>query len=276
MPNHVSNIIVINAEPNRIKEILEAIQNDEEGIGSIDFSKLRPMPESLNIESGSMTKNCIHLYLTAINPLIDYFGKDNKVRGNEFVRIVNVFNNNQGFTPYKGNLSPEDVKIKSEHLLKYSADEFKSVDDIFVYAKKVLNNIEQHGHKDWYDWSCANWGTKWNAYSFGDFKDGENTITFKTAWTAPQPILELLTEKFPDAEFYHLWADDDIGQNVGKRVYLDGEMTDCDIPKAHSVEAYEMAAEIKGECLEDRGLYKSDDGQTYEYREEDEYEEAEV
>ena len=67
MPNHVTNIVKINAVPERVNEILTSIQNDETGIGSIDFSKLRPMPESLDIESSSTTDDCIKLYLTSIN-----------------------------------------------------------------------------------------------------------------------------------------------------------------------------------------------------------------
>ena len=66
------------------------------------------------------------------------------------------------------------------------------------------------------------------------------------------------------------------------QILLNAALLDCagdkggvdNIPNAHNAGAYEMVADIRGECLEDRGLYISDDGQSYEYRE-DEYEDAE-
>jgi len=275
MPNHVTNIVKINAVPERVNEILASIQNDETGIGSIDFNKLLPMPESLDIESGSTTNDCINLYLTSINPLVDYFG-ENKVSGNEYVRIINLFNaGDSKLYPYHGDVPLADVKKKMESLLKYS-ENFKSADDIFALAKTALDNIERYGHKDWYDWCCNNWGTKWSAYAFGDYKQGDNTITFLTAWAAPHTIIELLSEKFPEAEFTHSWADEGIGSNVGSRVYKGGEIVDWDIPDNYSVEAYEMAADIMGESLESRGLYITDDGKTYEYREEENEDDMEI
>ena len=35
------------------------------GIGTIDFNKITPMPENLNIECGSNTDDGINLYLTS-------------------------------------------------------------------------------------------------------------------------------------------------------------------------------------------------------------------
>lgn len=50
------------------------------------------------------------------------------------------------------------------------------------------SNIEQHGYKDWYDFSVGEWGTKWDV---GD-GDGINEITensltvyFDSAWAPP-------------------------------------------------------------------------------------------
>ena len=62
MPNHVRNIIVIEADKAKIAEILNAIKDDEEGVGSIDFNKLIPMPESLNIECGSDTQKGYEMF----------------------------------------------------------------------------------------------------------------------------------------------------------------------------------------------------------------------
>ena len=68
MPNHVTNRLTIHAEGKQLEEILDAIKSDETGRGSIDFNKLIPMPESLNIESGTTTDRAIEIYLTALNP----------------------------------------------------------------------------------------------------------------------------------------------------------------------------------------------------------------
>ncbi len=79
---------------------------------------------------------------------------------------------------------------------------------------------ERYGKNNWYDWSVHNWGTKWNAYEFPDrpYQIGA-PLCFLTAWSAPHPILEKLTEMFPDIEITHEWADEDIGQNCGRRCY---------------------------------------------------------
>ena len=55
MPNWVQNNLKLNASDEEMQNILEAIRDDEKGIGSIDFNKITPMPESLKIESGSNT-----------------------------------------------------------------------------------------------------------------------------------------------------------------------------------------------------------------------------
>lgn len=55
------------------------------------------------------------------------------------------------------------------------------------------SNIEQHGYKDWYDFSVGEWGTKWDV---GD-SDGINEITensltvyFDSAWAPPLAAYE--------------------------------------------------------------------------------------
>lgn len=48
MPNHVTNIVSFNdVAEDKVREILEAIKNDEFGIGSIDFNKIIPMPDNI-------------------------------------------------------------------------------------------------------------------------------------------------------------------------------------------------------------------------------------
>ena len=45
MPNHVTNVLTLHGEPEQIRAMLEAIQYDDLGIGSVDFNKIIPMPE---------------------------------------------------------------------------------------------------------------------------------------------------------------------------------------------------------------------------------------
>ncbi|MDR0530884.1 MAG: hypothetical protein LBG83_02320 [Oscillospiraceae bacterium] len=127
---------------------------------------------------------------------------------------------------------------------------------------------------DWYEAHQRDWATKWGAFGFdGDmppYEPGSDTLQFLTAWSRPAPVLQRLSELYPDVGFYHQWADEDVGHNVGEAWYRDGRCLDAFEPQGGSREAYEMAAEIIGEDLESLGLRLLPDGSGYEYFDEDE------
>lgn len=131
----------------------------------------------------------------------------------------------------------------------------------------------QYGSDNWYDWSIANWGTKWNSYGYHDFTEKDfdsSTIEFQTAWSYPDQIIAALAEKYPDLHFEVKWADEDFGHNVGHKEFENGEEIFCNKPNGGSKEALELAAEVHGLDLADEGyLYNKTTGQ-YEYHDPEE------
>lgn len=73
--------------------------------------------------------------------------------------------------------------------------------------------LKDIGYTDWYEWSVANWGTKWNACHVSIHElpeeDGAVEIAFDTAWAAPFPIFKQLTALFPRLAFEFAWTDED-------------------------------------------------------------------
>ena len=59
MTNCIANRLHLSGDQNRIDELLESIKGEE---SVIDFNRIIPMPESLNIESGSRTNNGLKTY----------------------------------------------------------------------------------------------------------------------------------------------------------------------------------------------------------------------
>ena len=61
-------------------------------------------------------------------------------------------------------------------------------------------NEKDYGHKNWYDWSVANWDTKWNAYSCWTFEDESlaledvHDLGFQTAWSPPINVIRELAK----------------------------------------------------------------------------------
>lgn len=47
MPNHVTNILTVSGDADKMQAMFEAIKSDEVGLGSIDFNKVIPMPEHI-------------------------------------------------------------------------------------------------------------------------------------------------------------------------------------------------------------------------------------
>ena len=172
MPNHVTNVVSFSGDKSRISAMQKEIQNDEHGIGSVDFEKILPMPD----------------------------------------------------TVYNGSLG--------------------------------IRERDLYGENNWYDWRLGNWGTKWNSYGYTEnttFQDDK--IKFLTAWSAPHPILQKLSEMYPDVKMKHEWADEDIGMNCGRYVYYDGERVEEYFPESQK-ECLEFAAKVMDVSLEeDYALY---------------------
>lgn len=66
------------------------------------------------------------------------------------------------------------------------------------------------GHRNWYDWSIANWGTKWNACDPDIEQHSQETacvrIAYQTAWAEPLPVLKKLIELFPRLVLTFEWS----------------------------------------------------------------------
>jgi hypothetical protein len=218
MPNHISNILTIEGDAKRVAQIKnEILSVDEDGnIRHIDFNKIVPMPESLNITSGSTTDNGLAIL---------------KYREGDPTRI----NEMMGYQWAKEFSTPEDL---INHILEKGSANLEE-------AQKALDNERLYGHRDWYSWSNANWGTKWNAYDTNE--SGDDGVYFDTAWSNPYPVMEALSRKYPDVVFHVRFADEDFGHNVGEYSLKNGDMIYENIPEGGTEEAYEMAGDITGD-----------------------------
>jgi hypothetical protein len=223
MPNHVTNIISFKGSAKDVEDLRNAIKGiDTDGEEQlIDFSKIIPMPPELMITSGSNVDYGIAVILfrergddSKLKPILAY----------PWVKAENITNAEQ----------------LANHLVeKNNAD--------LIQGKQALDNLDKHGFKDWYSWSVANWGTKWNAYGISEVDD---KIMFDTAWSTPLPVIEELSSMFPNVEITLEFADEDFGHNCGQVVFLGGDSIDENIPQGGSAEAYVLAAKINDMGLE--------------------------
>ncbi|MHB2205259.1 hypothetical protein [Methylobacterium sp. CM6257] len=55
------------------------------------------------------------------------------------------------------------------------------------------------GFESWYDWSCRNWGTKWNVTEFRGRLIGDMIYdcSFLTAWSCPTAAVRALAKRYP-------------------------------------------------------------------------------
>lgn len=232
MPNFVTNLVTFEGDENEIKALLESIKADDGKYGSIDFNKIIPMPESLNIECGSSTDRGKKMVLDF---MVDKMLKT-------------------------GIVNPTDEIVKKwqeEHKETLSEDDLKD----WQLGVQAINNVKDYGYPTWYEWHINNWGTKWNADSTVSPLVDDNKIYFLTAWAAPHKVIDKLAKMHPDIEIQHVWADEDFGQNCGGCEYKNG------IPTYHypqtDKEGYEFAAQVMNCDLEEMGLRLNASGTNY-------------
>jgi len=237
MPNHVTNHIMISGDPKRIQELFEAVKYDDVGVGSLDFNKVIPKPASLDIECGSNTDAGLKAY-------------------RDFISVYTLEGTRKGLNLL--NINPE----VEERFLQERTDIDR---EVFALGKQAYQNILMYGAPTWYEWSIENWGTKWNAYGYEENevvteRSGDNTLWMNTAWGAPHPVIAKLAELYPDLTFEHEWADEDIGNNCGRKTYENGECTETYYPEER-IESVEFACKVHGyESMQDLGLSKNASG----------------
>ena len=198
MPNNISNQLIVTANTNEeLQNFLTAIKGNnisERTQQVIDFNTIIPMPMPLrNSESSSYVDDCIFYYTHKTNQLD---------LGEKILKYIRFYNMDR-------------FKDKSESKLA----------DMYKTGEVYVGYYNEFGAKDWYDWSIANWGTKWNAY-YSDvnmLSDTTAEICFDTAWSGVPDIILKLIEMFPSLKFEYLFADEDMGYNCGSGYSENGD-----------------------------------------------------
>lgn len=153
-----------------------------------DFGKIIPKPAILDqvVENGS------DRYIPFLMNLPDAYLAWERLRQEKWSQLKA-----RPLPPWQGYPSMRDGWMET-HLRQTFGDE--PIDN----ARLIIRCFAETGHKSWYDWSIANWGTKWNAYSSDSDPDGAGDscrIKFQSAWDCPEPVLTRLVQLNPDLWF---------------------------------------------------------------------------
>lgn len=195
MPNHVTNRIFVTGPESEISEFKAAhVRMDLEGGKRFDFETVIPMPECIRRTESSSDAE---LGLVAL-------GKAKPGEAENFLSY-----------PWVASEGLRTVEELRAWILRTRPE-------AVAKAEAGIHAIEETGHADWYSWACAEWGTKWNAYSFreGDAGDGYEFF-FDTAWSWPKPVMEKLAGMWPDLVFECACYDE--GGGFGGRGFLNAE-----------------------------------------------------
>lgn len=193
MPNHVLNILSFEGEPEDIERLKEFVKVDDGNV--FHFNNILPMPESLDIVDGTETRTGMDMY----EEFLDYYLEKQNLKE---IYIEDV-----------------DKKIEDEYI-KAKGEDFAI--DTFKLGKQAMLNIENYEAPTWYLWRIKTWGTKWEAMNseYMEYK-GADCISFETAWSPPDGILQELSNKFPEISIRDRFADENF-EFVGDVTLKDG------------------------------------------------------
>ncbi len=243
MPNYVINSVKMTGSQSEIAEICEMLTcrkfDSEE---AIDFNNVVKMPESMNLVCGGSDKWYVAAYIQSL-PEKDRLGLAQKLLIDGFLK-----NYYQKYSDAFTKKIPEDVLSRMQEKFR---EEYKDIQPSSVeeVGKTYIDNILNYGADTWYDWCSQNWGSKWGAMQ--SYINDDN-FGFDTAWSAALPVTKKLSEMFPDVEFSHEYADEDIGSNCGRFKFKSGEITEQYLPEGDEAVLY--ACDMWGYDPEEYGV----------------------
>lgn len=212
MPNHVSHRLHIKGDAEQLikfREELFTVEKEGE-LPQLDFNKVIPMPESVRSTESSTSVNLGLFAILAQQPAeaADGDGTSLAARATADARVkalriltssrsVNVsFLMSPAWVEQHGCTDLNDPKLVEWIKEKYPG--------AVASAENVIKAYAETGFPNWYDWSVARWGTKWNAYQtvLTDLPEGDGLeLLFETAWSPPEPVLRAIAARFPGLIF---------------------------------------------------------------------------
>lgn len=209
MPNHVTHTMTVTGPPAAVelfvgmhllydkkledKKDYWKINGEAPTPRFLDFNSVIPMPKVLDgIVSGSMTDDAVEAVTGKTIPELILEKNPHDDHAKSSLRIKQMFRTD-----------PQREAERKKHQENLPASELEM-------AMKVLAAIEETGYPTWYEWSIANWGTKWNSYDLSILEEspGKLVCRFDTAWSPPCPIFEKLAEMHPELAF-DIWGFDE-------------------------------------------------------------------
>ncbi len=226
MPNHISTEITMEGNEKDLQAVRDLMKTKG---NPFDFEKIVSLPKILEGTKSPMNIITQKEYKRQ-ELIISIFETHKELEGDKLVSAMN------------NDLDIALTEIESSRVI-YFKDGYSR-----CLTKKLSEQaINECGTDNWYEWQCEAWGTKWNSYEHWGLEEGEDgTFGFQTAWSHPTPIIEGLSEKFPNILFGVRFADEDFGSNLGTYTMKDGEIIENNFPDSGSDEAYELALDILG------------------------------
>jgi len=83
---------------------------------------------------------------------------------------------------------------------------FVGEDQRAAHEAQMDRNVALYGHKDWYSFQTANWGTKWDVSCDSVEIDDDGlgfSGTFESAWSPPMGVAEALVEQGYEVTLYY-------------------------------------------------------------------------
>lgn len=244
MPNWVTNEVKISGRSTARKEFLEMVRSEK---SAFDFNKIVPMPESIeDTVAGGFTADAIYAFLRRENEPEDAYRALEAMHGvndcfSLFPHAARYEDDYQKLLQKQP--SEKHADIPAFAVFPETADEYAEV------GRKYFSNIVRYGVPDWYEWSCRNWGTKWNANEASVYSDADyDVITFETAWSPPTEITFAVASMLSKIQGGNIdiqwrWAEEG-GEDAGA-YYLAPGKYDI-VPLSGTEEGYAVCEELLG------------------------------
>lgn len=234
-------MIIVGSEQ-KMKELVDrhCPIDKELGLPEMDFNTIKRMPKELDIEYDTKNHDGVRLYLAKKNPSIDFYGlKEDKLTEEDYQNLKATMEDHEWVTKL------DDIDEDYLNILKTKYKD--GLGKVEKLGERCVENVKEFGTMNWYEWSIANWGTKWNA---SDTNIDGTEMTFDTAWDPAIPAVLEMSRQHPGMPIAMMFADEQMGAHTGYVLMKSGNIDESGSFKDFSVDAYKLAFHVWGNADE--------------------------